>query len=136
MRNISSKICKNFPNFSKMVFEKFFWALDIGKLRMVIIYIAKIHKTLVKKETSDVLSCKVVLNDWKIIYVFKLERKSVLFHDMYSMKNFLKEDNLASSITIAKNLVKILIILSLWYTKNVERQNANKKNSVESTMMN
>lgn len=106
MRNIRTKTCKYFPNFSKMVFEKFSWALDVAKLRMIILYIAKMHKALVKKETFDILSRKVVLNDWKIIYIFKLECKSVLFHDMYSMKNFLKEDNLVSSITIAKKISK------------------------------
>ena len=70
MRNIRTKTCKYFPNFSKMVFEKFSWALDVAKFRMIILYIAKMHKALVKKETFDILSRKVVLNDWKIIYIY------------------------------------------------------------------
>ena len=86
---------------------------------------AKMHKPLVKKEISYVLSSRIVLNDWKTIYVFKLERKEVLLREIYNMKNFLKQVNLLCSIIITKNkLIKILIlnILYSWYTENAERE--------------
>ena len=41
----------------------FLWTLDFGKLRAIIINMAKIHKLLVKRETSGVLSSRIVPND-------------------------------------------------------------------------
>ena len=37
--------------------------LDFGKLREIILNMTKIHKPLVKKEISDLLSIRIVLND-------------------------------------------------------------------------
>ena len=64
---------------------------------------AKIHKPLVKKETSDVLSSRIVLSDSKTIYVFKLECKKALLHEIYNMETFLRQVNLVSSFIITKN---------------------------------
>ena len=97
-------------------------------MRVIIFNTAKIHKPSVKKETSYVLSSRIVLNDWKTIYVFKLERKKMLLCEIYNMKNLLKQVNLVSSIIITKNkLIKIFIlnILYLWYTENAERESKN-----------
>ena len=97
-------------------------------MRVIIFNTAKINKPSVKKETSYVLSSRIVLNDWKTIYVFKLERKKMLLCEIYNMKNLLKQVNLVSSIIITKNkLIKIFIlnILYLWYTENAERESKN-----------
>ena len=60
--------------------------------------IAKTHILLVKKETSDIANSNIVRHDWKMIYVFKLKRKNVLFRET-NMRNSLKDVNLDSSIT-------------------------------------
>ena len=64
---------------------------------------AKIHKPLVKKETSDVLSSRIVPNYSKTIYVFKLECKKTLLHEIYNMETFLRQVNLVSSFIITEN---------------------------------
>ena len=51
----------------------------------------KIHKESVKRDSSVVLSSKVVLNNQKMIYLLNLERKKVLFRGIYDMKNFFKQ---------------------------------------------
>ena len=43
------------------------------------------------------LSAKIVRNDWKEIYVFKLEHKKILFCEIYSMKKIIQQVNLDSS---------------------------------------
>ena len=37
--------------------------LNFGKVRVIILSMAKIHKSLVKKGTSDALSSRIPLND-------------------------------------------------------------------------
>ena len=59
-------------------------------MRAIIVNMAKIHKHLVK-EISDVLKSRVVLNNRKTIYIFKLESKKVPQREIYNMKNFLKQ---------------------------------------------
>ena len=87
----------------------------------------KIHKPLVKKETSDVLSSRIVLNDWETIYEFKLEGKKALLQKIYNMKNFSKQVNLVSSIIITNNkLIKIFILKILYlFTVNTKREHKN-----------
>ena len=56
---MNTKVCKTFKDNLKIFFLK----LVFGKLRAMILNMAKIHKLLVKKEASDVLSSRIVLND-------------------------------------------------------------------------
>ena len=127
-KKMNMKICKTFPMFFKIFWKRFLWTLDFGKLRAIILNMAKIHKPLVKKETSDLLSSRIVLNDWKTIYAFKLECKKVILHGIYNMKNFLIQVNLVSSITITKNkLIKVFILKVLYfqYIENAKRESKN-----------
>ena len=62
-----------------------------AKFRMMILDIAKIHKSLVKKLTSDLLIFKIVLKDLKIITVSNIERKYEPFREINSIKCFLKQ---------------------------------------------
>ena len=79
-------------------------SLDV-RLRAIILNMGKLHKPLVKKETSDLLSSIIVLNDLKTIYAFKVECKNVLLCEIYNMKNFLIQVNLVSSIIIIKRQI-------------------------------
>ena len=80
--------------------------------------IPKKHVLLVKrKENSDVLSCSIVRKNGKVIYVFKLKCKNLLFREIYSMKNCLSEVNLDSSVTIAKNT--LVNIFTGYYTESI-----------------
>ena len=104
---------------------QFVWTLDVEKFRTKMVNIAKTHMLLVKKETSDILSSNIVQLDWKVIYVFKLKRKNILFREISIMKNSLKRVNLDSSTTIAKGkLVKIftVIIQNLQYTEKIKME--------------
>ena len=56
-----------------------------AKYRMIILNIAKIHKSLVKKRTSDVLIFKIVLT------VSNIERKYEPFRETNRIKYFLKQ---------------------------------------------
>ena len=110
IRKMSAKLFKIFPNSCEIFLKRLVWTLDVEKFRTKMVIIAKAHIILVKKKTSDVLSSDIVRHDWKVINVFKLKRKNVLFHEI-NMKNSLKRVNLDSSITIAKSkLVKIFIV--------------------------
>ena len=110
---------------------QFVWTLDVEKFRTKMVNIAKTHMLLVKKETSDILSSNIVQLDWKVIYVFKLKRKNILFREINIMKNSLKRVNLDSSTTIAKGkLVKIftVIIQNLQSTEKIKMERKNIEN--------
>ena len=62
-KKINVKISKTFPIFLKIFRKSFLWALDFGKLRAVILNMAKIHKPFMRKETSDALSSRIALTD-------------------------------------------------------------------------
>ena len=64
---------QNYSKFSQ-IFVKYFYAL--GQFRTIMVNIAKTHILLVKKEISDVVSSNIVWHDWKMIFVFKLKRKT------------------------------------------------------------
>ena len=59
------------------------------------------------------LHIQLLRKDWIEKYVFKIDRKSVLFREIYSMKNSLKQGHFYNSITIAKKISKIFIIIIL-----------------------
>ena len=61
-KKMNMKICETCPIFLKIFCKKILWMLDFGKLREIILNMAKIHKPLQKKEIS-VLSCRIALND-------------------------------------------------------------------------
>ena len=111
-KKINTKICLNFPTF------QFFWdilksfSLDV-RLWAVILDMVKIPKPLVKKETSDVLSSRIILNDWNTMYLFKLKRTEVMLRETRNIhyETFIKQVNLVSSIIITKKtLIKVLIL--------------------------
>ena len=108
------------------------------KFTTMILNIAKIHKSLVKKLTSDVLIFKIVPKDWKIITGSNIERKYEPFREINKIKRFLKLVKLVKNITF--NCIKLMKIfevtmLSLKYvnkknnkqTKKIERLEANWK---------
>ena len=111
---VSAKLFKTFPIFCEMLLRQLGWTLYVEKFRTIMVNIGKTHILLVKKETSDVAISDIFRHDWKVIYVFKLKRKNVLFRETNIMRNSLKQVNLESSITIAKSkLVKIFIVIIL-----------------------
>ena len=59
-KKMNMKISKAFPIFQRYFEKKI--SVDLGKLRAIVLNMAKIHKALVKKETSDVLSRRIILN--------------------------------------------------------------------------
>ena len=69
---------QNIFNFFKDILKKVPLDVRFWKIEAIILNMAKTHKPLVKKETSDLLISGIVLNVSKTIYVFKLERKTVL----------------------------------------------------------
>ena len=105
----------------------FFSTLVFRKLRAIIPNMRKKPKPLMKKETSDVLSSRIILNEWKTIYAFKLKCKKVLLGEMYDMKNFLKQVNLVSNIIITKNKLIKIFILNILYSYFTERRNITEK---------
>ena len=116
-KKMNMKKCKTFPNFSKTFWKKFLWTLDFGKLKGIIFNMAKIHKLLVKKEISDVLSSRIVLDDWKTIYIFRLQcKKGATLWKIFWNKLY----NLASIIIIItkktdKNIhLKYTIFIKYW----------------------
>ena len=114
IRKMSAKLFKTFPNFCEILLKNLVWKLDVEKFRTIMVNIAKAHILLVKKETSDVVIRNIVGHDWKVIYVFKLKHKNVLFREINIMKNSLKQVYLDSSITITKSkLVKIFLVIIL-----------------------
>ena len=90
IRKMSAKLFRIFPNFCEILLKLLFWMLDVEKFRTIMVNIAKTHILLVKKETSDVLSSNIARHDWKVIYIFKLKHKNVLFHEINIMKICLK----------------------------------------------
>ena len=60
---MSAKLGKNFPNFCRIFVKQFVWTLDVEKFRTIMLNIVKTHILLVKKETSDILSCSIVRKD-------------------------------------------------------------------------
>ena len=64
----------------------------------MILNIAKIHKSLVKKLISDVLIFKIVLKDLKIITASSKERKYEPFRETKKIKRFLKQVKLVKNI--------------------------------------
>ena len=89
----------------------------------MILTIAKIHKSLVKKLTSDVLIFKIVLKDWKIVIASNIERKYETFREINNIKRFLKQVKLVKKITFnGIKLMKILKVtmLSLKYVEKIE----------------
>ena len=97
----------------------------------MILTIAKIHKSLVKKLTSDVLIFKIVQKDRKIIIASNIERKYETFREINNIKRFLKQVKLVKKITFnGIKLMKILKVtmLSLKYVEK-NRRTRNKLNS-------
>ena len=97
----------------------------------MILTIAKIHKSLVKKLTSDVLIFKIVQKDRKIIIASNIERKYETFREINNIKRFLKQVKLVKKITFnGIKLMKILKVtmLSLKYIEK-NRRTRNKLNS-------
>ena len=109
---MSAKLCNFFPNFCKIFLKQCVWTIDVEKFWTIMLNIAKHICYWKKKETSAVSNSNIAQNDWKVMYVFRLARKNVLFREIYSMKNSLKQVNMDCSITNAKSkLVKIFIVL-------------------------
>ena len=108
--------CQTIQSFSKFLWITFKTVcLDVRywKFGTIMVNIAKAHILFVKKESSVVLSSNIAGHDWKVICVFKLKRKNLLFCEI-NMKISLKQVDLDSSITVAKNkLVKIFIVVIL-----------------------
>ena len=99
----------------------------LAKFRIMILTIAKIHKSLVKKLTSDVLIFKIVLKYWKIITVCSIEHKYEPFREINKIKRFLKQVKLVKNITLNSiKLIKIFkeIMLRLKY---VEKKKKNRR---------
>ena len=65
------KICRRIKIFLQILEKEVFFA----KFRTIILNIAEIHKILVKKLTSDVLTFKIAPKNWKIITVSSIEHK-------------------------------------------------------------
>ena len=63
IRKVSAKLFKTFPNFCEIFQKQLLWTLDVEKFRTIMVNIAKTHILLVKKETSDVVSSKIVRHD-------------------------------------------------------------------------
>ena len=82
-----------------------------AKFRTIILNIAEIHKSLVKKLTSDALIFKIVLKDWKIITVSNIERKYELCREINKIKRFLKLVKLVKNITF--NSIKLTKIFTV-----------------------
>ena len=119
---------QSISNFFKDILKKDSLNVRFCKIEEIYTNYGKKHKPLKKKGISNVLSCRIVLNDCKAIYVLKLEREKVLLREICNMKNFLKLVDLVSSIIITKNkLIKIFIlnILYLQYTENSKRESKN-----------
>ena len=84
------------------------------KLRMMILKIAKIRKSLVKKVTSDVLIFKIVLKDWKIVTASIIEHKYEPCKEITKIKRFLKQVKLVKNITFNSfKLIKIFKVTML-----------------------
>ena len=120
------KLFKTFTIFLKIFSKKVSLDIDFGKLREIILDMAKIHQPLVKKETCDFWSSRIVLNYWKMIYVFKLEHKKVLPCEIYNTENFVKQVNLKTKIT--KNKLIEIFILKIQYLKYNENPKRESKN--------
>ena len=69
------------------------------------------HKSLMKKLTSDVLTFKIVLKDWKIAIASNKERKYELFREINRIKLFLKQVKLVKNITF--NSIKLMKIFNV-----------------------
>ena len=59
---MNMKIPKTTPMSFKIFWKRFLWTLDFEKLWAIILNMAKMYKQLVKKEISDLLSSRIVLN--------------------------------------------------------------------------
>ena len=102
----SLRIKKSVPMLEKEVL--------FAKFKTVILNIAKIRKSLVKK-----LTFKIILKDWKIITVSNIERKYEPFREIKKIKRVPKQVKLYNRITL--NSIKLMKIfktttLSLTYT--------------------
>ena len=49
-KKMNMKIRKAFPILFKIFWKRFLWTLDFGKLRLIVLNMTKIHKTLEKKK--------------------------------------------------------------------------------------
>ena len=86
----------------------------VAKFRMMILNIGKIHKSLVKLLSLDVLIFKIVLKDWKLITVSKIEPKYEPFGEVNKIKRFLKQVKLVKNITFnGITLMKIFKVTML-----------------------
>ena len=93
----------------------------LAKFRIMILTIAKIHKSLVKKLTSDVLIFKIVLKYWKIITVCSIEHKYEPFREINKIKRFLKQVKIVKDITLKSIKLIIIYRVIMLSLKNVEK---------------
>ena len=100
------KFCLRIKTFVEMLEKEVLFA----KFRTMILNIAKIHKSLVKKLILNVLIFKILLKDWKIITVSNKERKYEPFWEINKIKCFLKQVKLAIN---SINLMKIFKVTTL-----------------------
>ena len=82
----SLKFCLRIKTFVQMLEKEVLFA----KFRIMILNITKIHKSLLKKLTSDVLISKIVLKGLEIITVSNIQSKYEPFRETNKIKRFLK----------------------------------------------
>ena len=95
-----------------------------AKFMIIILNVAKLHQSLVKKLTSDVLIFKIVLKEWKIITVCNIDCKYESFTETNKIKHFFKQLKLVKNISLNSiKLTKIfkVTMLSLKYIEKNRR---------------
>ena len=101
------RLCLRIETLVQMLEKKVLFA----KFRTMTWDIAKIHKSLVKKLTLDVLIFKIVLNYWKIITVLNTEHKYEPFREINKINRYFKQIEFIKNITLNSiNLMKTFLM--------------------------